>query len=172
VTWIKLVDTFPEHPKALAAGDQAGWLYVCGLCYCSRHLTDGFIPESALSRLTGLQRPARLADQLVRHGLWARVDDGWRVHDYEDHQRTRDDVDHEREGNRERQRRRRASRRDTSVSHSEVTGPELEKNEITPKPPNGVTRPTVNPKVQVPHVRAVRDELGWSQQPISGKASA
>ena len=46
-----LDDKFPEHPKALAAGDAACWLYVCGLAYIRRNGTAGVIPKAAAHRL-------------------------------------------------------------------------------------------------------------------------
>jgi hypothetical protein len=96
-TWVKLADTFPYHPKVLAVGPEAGWLYVCGLCHCSAHLTDGFIAASAMPHLTPLKRPERLAARLVAERLWDAVDGGWSVHDYTTQQRTRAEVEHQRE---------------------------------------------------------------------------
>lgn len=125
-TWVKVADTMPDHPKMIAAGDSAAWLYVCGLCYCSRHLTDGEIPRSALNRLTGLPRPAAHAAKLLEVGLWEETETGWRVHDYGEHQRTKQQAEHLAEANRERQRRHRDKRPGHAVTNAEVTGPEKE----------------------------------------------
>lgn len=46
--WVRIEDTVPDHPKFLRAGPIAAWLWLCGLCYCQRQLTDGFIPKEAL----------------------------------------------------------------------------------------------------------------------------
>lgn len=139
MTWVKVDDGFPEHPKALAAGPLGLALWLCGLCYASRQLTDGFIPEGALRRLSDVPQAARHADRLVEVGLWERVEGGWRIHDYDDHQRTREQVETEREAARDRQRRSRerrgVSQRDASVSHSRVTQPETETE--TDSPPGG-----------------------------------
>lgn len=97
MTWVKLDDNFPSHPKVLEAGDLAAWLYVCGLCYSGNNLTDGFIPDFALPRLTALPKPAGLADRLVKVGLWEVVKGGWQVHDYTKKQRTKERVERERE---------------------------------------------------------------------------
>lgn len=92
MTWVKLDDKLPEHPKLLAAGDQAAWLFVSGLCWCARHLRNGRIPTEVLPRLTGFRKPAQLADRLVEAGLWERVDGGFLVHDYLDYQESEVDV--------------------------------------------------------------------------------
>lgn len=76
---------FPDHPKVVAAGGDAAWLYVCGLCYCGRHLTDGRIPKPAVPRLSDRRSPGRLAARLVAAGLWHDEGDHYRVHDWEEH---------------------------------------------------------------------------------------
>lgn len=95
--WVKLDDGFPEHPKVEQAGERAAWLYVCGLAYCSRQLTDGFIPDQKIGRLTQTTGERALADRLVQVGLWDRADDGYRVHDYCKHQRSKAQVERQRE---------------------------------------------------------------------------
>jgi hypothetical protein len=50
MTWIKLDDTLPDHPKFLALPDSAKWLYVEALCYANRHLTDGIITSKWASK--------------------------------------------------------------------------------------------------------------------------
>jgi hypothetical protein len=80
--WVKLDDAFAEHPKIQRAGAAAAWLYVCGLCYCARHLTDGVIPGAAVARLADLRRPSVEAERLVAAGLWEASGEDFRVHDY------------------------------------------------------------------------------------------
>jgi len=80
--WVRLDDNFAEHPKLVKAGPRAGWLHVAALCYCSRQLTDGHVPETALRLLMAGARP--LADRLVEAGLWEVNRDGWNIHDYLD----------------------------------------------------------------------------------------
>ena len=52
MSWIKIDDQFADHPKVLQAGPLASWLYVCGLTYSGRYLTDGWVP-SACKRVFG-----------------------------------------------------------------------------------------------------------------------
>lgn len=118
MTWIKLDDTFPDHPKVLDAGDEASWLFVCALCYCSRHLSDGFIPEGAVGRLTGLSRLQRHVTRLLDVGLWVRADGGYRVHGYSEWQRTRESIEAEREAGKERAKRSRERTANVRRSHA------------------------------------------------------
>lgn len=117
MTWLKLADTFTDHPKVVAAGDQAAWLYIAGLCYCSRHLTDGQIPADAVRRLTGLPSPQKYARKLVEVGLWDETHSGYAVHDYTAHQRSRNDVEEQRERTRVRVQKHRSN----AVTNGDVT---------------------------------------------------
>lgn len=80
--WVKLDDQFTEHPKVVEAGPLAAWLYVCGLTYCARQLTDGFVPTAQLRRLLPSASVVKLADRLVEVRLWEPASGGYRVHDY------------------------------------------------------------------------------------------
>lgn len=84
MAWVLLDDNFPNHPKAVQAGPVAAYLFVCGLCYCRRYHTDGFIPTKALPALGLTARPARMVDALVDCGLWDRIEDGsgFKIHGY------------------------------------------------------------------------------------------
>lgn len=93
MAWVKLDDAFPEHEKVERVGDRAGWLFICGLCYCNRNRTDGLIPRARVSKLTGLTQPMKLAGVLVDGGLWERDGDDFRVHDYHDYQPSRDELE-------------------------------------------------------------------------------
>jgi hypothetical protein len=80
MTWAKLDDRFPEHPKVVGLSDKAFRLYVSGICYSSANTTDGEIPRAALLRLGGTPK---LAAELVAAALWDTTSrDGWAVHDY------------------------------------------------------------------------------------------
>lgn len=92
MTWVKLDDGLPDHPKVVGLSAEAFAVYVSGICYCSRNLTDGLIPRGALVRLTNAKRPTKAADELVAANLWREHPQGWSVHDYTEHQRSRDEV--------------------------------------------------------------------------------
>lgn len=92
MTWVKLDDAFTDHPKVMAAGPLASWLHVCGLTYCSRLLTDGFIPAGQVRKLADVDNAGELAEQLVAVGLWDRCEGGFRIHDYLDYNPSREDA--------------------------------------------------------------------------------
>lgn len=83
MTWANVDDLFPEHPKVLAAGGDAAWLYICGLCFTNRNLTEGRIPKAVVPRLSDRKAPARLAQRLVDVGLWHEEKDAYVIHDWE-----------------------------------------------------------------------------------------
>jgi hypothetical protein len=114
-TWIKLDDSFPDNPKIMKAGEDAAWLYVCGLCYCARFLTDGFIPKVAVPRLV-----ARNAERKAKM-----------LGEYLEHQRSKEQVENERRNGRERAARWRANHGRThgvrnGVSSDGIREPESE----------------------------------------------
>lgn len=92
MTWIKVDDQVTEHPKAVSLSCEAWTLWLHGLTYCSRNLTDGTIPDAILSRLSPCRRPRKAAAELVAAGLWERIENAHHVHDYEKHQRTKAEI--------------------------------------------------------------------------------
>lgn len=130
-TWIKLHDNFWENPKVLAAGEDAALLYVQGLSYCSRNLTDGAIPTPALRNLTAKREAKTLARILTREGLWSETATGWQVHDYLKVQRSREQVEAEREKARTRKAKSRSGHTVTPTvtdapCHADVTQPDTD----------------------------------------------
>ena len=87
--WVKVDDGFSEHPKAIDLSLAAKGLWVEGLCYCSRRLTDGLVPAGVVRRAGGEEQAA----ELVAAGLWEACEGGWRMHDYLDHQRSKSQVE-------------------------------------------------------------------------------
>lgn len=157
--WVKLDDHFDEHPKLANISLVGVGLWVTALAYCNRNLTDGFIPWSVARRLGSLEvvdergviwELARgsgmsgddltndwIIAQLIEAGLWEEVYEdsgrlsGYRVHDFEDYQPSKAEVQAERARNAERQRR-----------HRERLANEgdMERNAVT----NTVTTPVSN----------------------------
>jgi hypothetical protein len=82
MAWALLDDNFPNHPKVIQAGPAAAYLFVCGLCYCRKYHTDGFIPRKAIPMLGVIGNPRRLIDALVYAGLWDLTQDGFTIHGY------------------------------------------------------------------------------------------
>jgi hypothetical protein len=82
--YARLDDELIDHRKIFAAGDLLGrngaaialGMYAVGLMYANRHLTDGVIPLSVLRTFRHVSRPLRVADALVRSGLWEKNGSG------------------------------------------------------------------------------------------------
>lgn len=133
MAWVRIDDSFPDHPKALQAGPLACWLYVCGIAYANRHLTDGFIPARQVSRLIDAKKADALAAALVEAELWEAVDGGYQVHDYLDYQPSAEKVKKERSDNAERQARYRERHAVSNAESNGVTAP-LVTPSVTPAP--------------------------------------
>lgn len=102
MVWIRIDDQIAHHPKFIAAGPIASWLWVCGNGYCNKYLTDGFIPTSALKTIGSVTNAVKWADRLVEAGLWDMVTGGYRVHDFHDFNPTAEQVKEKRRKDRER----------------------------------------------------------------------
>lgn len=83
--WVRIEDVMPEHPKFQEVGDTAFALFVSGLCYSVRLLTDGRIPERQVPKLIHAS-PRKATTELVAAGLWHEVDGGYQVHDFDHYQ--------------------------------------------------------------------------------------
>jgi len=118
LTWVRIDDSFAQHPKVIAAGPLAMAMQVAALCYCNKHLTDGFIPWSAAQNLiswefagtTGGEETTifkvclslgtatddvtcqTVINMLVASGLWDEVQGGYRIHDYLKYQPSRAEI--------------------------------------------------------------------------------
>ncbi len=100
MTWVKIDDGFFRHPKIRAAGRDARDLYLAALCYCNENLTDGFVPDYEVRRLSAeadIDDPKSALASLCHprgfgSSLWTSVPGGYHVHDYHDYQPSRADV--------------------------------------------------------------------------------
>ena len=92
MSWVKLGDEFPMHPKVLRVGPTGLALFVSGLCYSSRYLTDGVIETSVIGTLLPISRGQlkTTVNALVAAGLWELHPCGFQVHDYLEYQPSKD----------------------------------------------------------------------------------
>lgn len=87
-TYIRLHDGMTDHPKIDGLSDRAFRLLIDSWCWCSRHLTDGHMPET-----TWCKRGTRSARaELIAAGLVETTPTGVEMHDYLQHQRSADEV--------------------------------------------------------------------------------
>ncbi len=117
--WVRLDESFADHPKIERAGPLAAWLHVAALCYCSRHLTDGRIPKAKAIRLADIPDPAEHVAALLREGIWTEDGSDYVLHDYLDYQPSRSDVEAERSAARARMAKKRSVARSPEVPPNE-----------------------------------------------------
>ena len=94
MAWVRLDDHIDEHPKIVTLDDHAFALFIRGLAYCNRNLTDGFIPAVVAKQKMGARNSSIAALESV--GLWESVAGGWQVHDYSVYQPTKQQVEDDR----------------------------------------------------------------------------
>jgi hypothetical protein len=83
-----------EDPDIIAAGGAMPELvYLRGLAYIRRNLTDGRIPKKVLGEITdGIPGARKHVDGLVRVGLWADEGACWTVRNWEKWNMTTDEI--------------------------------------------------------------------------------
>jgi hypothetical protein len=96
MAWANFDDQFASHPKIVPLSDGAFRLHVSGICYSAQHLTDGLIGAEAVPTLRPKFRPAMLAE-LVERNLWIKHGDVYEIRDYLQWNRSRDEINEERE---------------------------------------------------------------------------
>ena len=118
--WFKVDDTLHGHPKARQVGLAALGLWTVSGSYCSQYVTEGQVPAWFVAGW----KARRMGAELVRAGLWhtpghdcpdcpdVEDADGWVFHDWDHYQQTREEIERDKELNRERQRRFREKRRE------------------------------------------------------------
>jgi len=109
MTWIKLDDGFPSNPKIVNLSDHSFRLYIAGLCYSGKYLTDGYIPMAIVKQYGD-------PGELLERGLWIEAEDGVQVVNYAEYQTPKSEVEKKKEQNRDR-----ASRYRSRVTNAEIT---------------------------------------------------
>ena len=177
MTWSKLYDALTEDPRMLQVGHRGLALYAGGLGYASRNLTDGYIPSAALPRLAiDLPKPKAVAEALVAVGLWEHADGGYQVCDYVEQQRTREQVQRQRDRTAGRQADFRQRRRNdggdggNGVSNGESNGvSNRESNGVSNGESNGARNGPVTP---LSHVQESEREKESETDPAPGERGA
>jgi hypothetical protein len=112
VPWFKVDDTLHSHPKArrVSLGALGLWT-MCG-SHAMAYKTDGFVAEWFAHSLPSGRK---FAGELVREGLWCNAiredEPGYQYHDWLHYQQSAEEIERDREHNRERQRNFRAKLR-------------------------------------------------------------
>lgn len=136
MTWLRLDDSFPDHPKVIGLSDKAFRLHISALCYCTKHLTNGSFSKQIANKLA-IQNAQRTIQILLNLGLWIRTETGYEIHDFLKHQTSKEQAEQEKETNRLRAakaRKAKAERARHGVTHGERSGGVTVTNTHTPTP--------------------------------------
>lgn len=94
MTWTRLDDGFPSHPKVMGLTDGGFRALVTGLCYSNQHLTDGFVPNGVVK--------TRYAVELCAKHIWALdTRGGYAIHDFLEYNPSKTEVVAERDARKE-----------------------------------------------------------------------
>lgn len=135
MTWFKVDDKFHDHRKSRRAQKAAIGVWTMAGSWAADNLTDGFVPESVLSRWGNRKDAARLCEANLWTCAEVEGEKGWQFVNWADFQPTKAEVEAEREMTKERVKKWREARRGNAVG-----------NAVTPN----VTNADVTPDVQVP----------------------
>lgn len=113
--YVQLVNSFYDNDKVrdlvrIGRADSVG-VFCMALSLCGDRLTDGFVPRRAM--LSNIGATQEQVQALVDEGMLEEVDDGWIIHDYTAHNRTKEQVMHARADAK--------ARKSKSRGHSTVT---------------------------------------------------
>jgi hypothetical protein len=153
MTWVKLDDSLHDHPKLIGLPLECVGLHVFGLTYSARHRTDGRLTPPVVSHLS--RGRDDLAEQLVDAGVWEPDGDGWKIHHFLHFKPSREQLEADRKGARDRMRNVRANRRRTSP---EVPGRAGHGKDVGKVDQNSL--PDELPTVLVARASGVLDTLG------------
>ena len=103
----KKVKAIPRRNRAKAIG-----LWTMAGAFCARELTDGFVPDYMLEELASTPK---IAEELVRVGMWERVENGWKFVHWSEFQPTSDEV----RSKRAREAQRKARQRENALSRKQ-----------------------------------------------------
>lgn len=87
MTWIKLDDKAPRHPKIASLTDRAFRWWIAGLCFASEFLTNGLLPPTFWKQV-----PKQNRAELTTNSLWDWDDPNFQIHDYLGHQSSKETV--------------------------------------------------------------------------------
>ena len=110
--WVKLDDGFFENPKTGPLSKGAKLLYLAGLTYCAKRLTDGKIDDRGVRVVRALaEAGVKVVAELEASGRWEKNGSGYIVHDYLDYNPPAAKVLAQREAARERMNKARSGER-------------------------------------------------------------
>lgn len=143
MSWVRIDDGMPEHPKIVGLTDTAFRMHISALCHCSRYLTDGVFTERAFRVMTAnvpRSSRARAKRELILARVWVQTRDddgtlGYEIHDYAEYQPTRADVLEQRQNTANRVARwRQKNQRGNVVTNASRNGAPIPSHPLPPNP--------------------------------------
>lgn len=174
--WVKIDDGFYDNPTNRQLG-PAREVFIAGLCYCAKGLTDGRIAKSDVPLiLAQAQAKPSMVKRLVDAGRWIDRGDWYEVDAYLDYQLSRERVLADRAADRERKRRQRerGSFKSPNGSHG-VTPPVTPGRSHTlpdPTRPPTYLHPVVSPGTPADPPTPDRDEAVYEPPKIAPECQA
>jgi hypothetical protein len=125
MAWSRFEPGFSRHPKRIKVGPIASWLWVASVDHCTEFRTNGFIDDITVPTLCPTLKPAELRrqiDALLGVRSWERVDSGYLVHGYLEHNPSAEQVEADRQAAKDRYRKWRDNKRsDNGVANALAT---------------------------------------------------
>jgi hypothetical protein len=82
-----------EHEKIMLLNDRVFRALIEATLYARRQLTDGFLAEGVVLKKWGGDVAPALTTNHPERPSWVRVEGGWQIHDFEEHQTTNADIE-------------------------------------------------------------------------------
>lgn len=89
-----------EHAKVIMLSDEAFRALFESTFYARRQLSDGFLDERIVLKKWGEKVADELSSNDPAKPSWVKVDGGWQIHDFGEHQTTTADIQAKREAGR------------------------------------------------------------------------
>lgn len=89
--WFKISSNFWCNPKWLKVSDSAKALWVASASWSAQNDTFGEVPDTFLKTFKPVARPTKAAKELVDAGLWEVTPQGYRFHDWNDYNPSREE---------------------------------------------------------------------------------
>lgn len=102
MAWFNADDKMHSHPKVRAAGLEAIGLWLVAGTYCTDFLTDGLVPGWYVA---SWPRGKQLAAKLIAEGFWKPEGDDFMFLNWDEYQRTKEQVLTDKQRAKERKRR-------------------------------------------------------------------
>lgn len=157
MTWVKVDDKFYDNPTNRELGAAGRDLFLAGLCYCAKGLTDGTIPKVDVPLLLAQAQAKRATvTRLVDAGRWLDLGDRYEVAEYLEYQLSKERVLADRERARKKKQRQRAGIEDDEDPFEDVppgSPPGDTTRDTQGDDPGGVPAPPSRPVPSTPDLR-------------------